>query len=852
VNDFIQRRHFRRFPSFEKLINTLFSFLFSKGFYMFQSNHFIFRRVFGMFLLAALGACGESNTNQNPVSTESLYAAPPALTSTSAIFNGLRSNYSITAMPTGNLVVDKVGSDGSLLVDSKIQLLVFKDISINLAVPKLSLEIPNKDLVSITELYIAYFSRVPDANGLSYWINEFKNGMTLDQIGESFYSAGLQYSAQTGYTPTMSNADFVTVIYKNVLGRPTPDKEGLAYWSNALSSGSETRGTLVRTILNSAHTFKGDATYGWVAQLLDNKYDVAKDFSVNQGISYVSDVDSISKGIAIAATVTPTDTSVAKGLIEALVGVKATTTDIPTQAQAARFLSQATFGPNASSIDAVMSTGLSSWMETQFNAPPTSHRLYMDKAAAGLSNGLSGLSQNNFYESFWQQAVNGNDQLRQRIAFSLSQILVISFQDSGVNNYPRGVASYYDVLENQAFGNFRDLLENVSLHPMMGLYLTSLKNQKEAGTRVPDENYAREVMQLFTIGLYKLNLDGSYQLTDGKPIETYTNADITGLAKVFTGWSWFGPDKTNSRFFGGSADPNRDWQAMQSYPAYHSTSQKTFLGVTIPAQGTSNPEASLKIALDTLFNHQNVGPFIGKQLIQRLVTSNPSPQYVARVATAFNNNGQGVRGDMKSVIKAVLLDSEARNEPNLNNAGIGKLREPALRIANWMRAFNAKSTSTLFRITNLDDPLSGLAQTPMRSPTVFNFYRPGYVPPNSGIANAALVSPEMQITAETSVVGYLNYMRDAISNGVGTSRDVKADYSTLTPLANDANALINQVNLLLMSNQMSSTLRSQIVAAVNSIAIPTSSASSADAAKLNRVYLSIYLTMAAPEYLTQK
>jgi uncharacterized protein (DUF1800 family) len=379
-----------------------------------------------------------------------------------------------------------------------------------------------------------------------------------------------------------------------------------------------------------------------------------------------------------------------------------------------------------------------------------------------------------------------------------------------------------------------------------------MRNQKESGTRVPDENYAREVMQLFTIGLVELNQDGTTKISNGNAIETYTNADITGLAKVFTGWSWAGPDKSDTRFFGGSADANRDWTPMQSYPKYHSVSDKTFLGVNVPAQSSPNPEASLKIALDRLYNHNNVGPFIGKQLIQRLVMSNPSPQYVARVAAAFANNGQGVRGDMKAVIKAVLLDKDARADVSSTNQNNGKLREPVLRFAHWMRAFNAKSTSTRFLIGNQDDPLSGLSQTVMRSPSVFNFYRPGYVPPNTSIATANLVAPEFQITGETSIVGYLNFMRDAIPNGAGTSRDIKADYTSLIALADMPDKLLDQVNLLMMANQMSSNLRTQILAAINSVTISTSNTANADIAKKNRVYLSIFLTMASPEYLVQQ
>ncbi|MCU6433768.1 DUF1800 domain-containing protein [Undibacterium sp. Jales W-56] len=527
------------------------------------------------------------------------------------------------------------------------------------------------------------------------------------------------------------------------------------------------------------------------------------------------------------------------------------TTAPPTATQAARFLGQASFGVTSSDINTVVNQGYSGWLDTQFAAPQKLHRNYMDSIGATLP-ATTTLNQNQFFESFWQQAITGDDQLRQRVAYALSQIYVVSFQDSTVNNYPRGVASYYDTLASNAFGNFRTLLEAVSLHPMMGIYLTSLRNQKESGTRVPDENYAREVMQLLTIGLVQLNQDGTPKLSNGKAIETYTNADITGLAKVFTGWSWAGPDKTDSRFFGGNADPDRDWKPMQSYPKFHSTSDKTFLGVTVAAQTTANPEASLKTALDTLYNHENVGPFIGKQLIQRLVTSNPSPAYVSRVAAAFANNGQGIRGDMKAVIKAILLDPEARADVDSSNFIAGKLREPVVRLANWMRSFGAKSTSARFLMGNLDDPLNALGQTPMRSSSVFNFYRPGYVPPNTSIAGLNLVAPEFQITGETSVVGYLNFMRDVIPNGTGFSRDVKADYANLIPLADTPDKLLDQISLLLTANQMSASLRNQILAAVNSVAIPANSTTAADTARKNRVYLSIFLTMASPEYLTQK
>ena len=507
----------------------------------------------------------------------------------------------------------------------------------------------------------------------------------------------------------------------------------------------------------------------------------------------------------------------------------------PTPVEASRLLSQATFGPTVAEINRLSDMGTAAWFNEQFAKPQKMHFAYMNAATVAAGDRLS---EDQFFESFWQQAVNGDDQLRQRVAFALSQIFVISYQNSTLAYNPRGVASYYDLLGTYAFRNFRDLLQAVTLHPMMGNYLNALGNEKTAGTLEPNQNYAREIMQLFTIGLRQLNPDGTD--TTAPATETYSSNDIRGLAMVFTGWSWAGPDKNQDRFFGwGTPDPNRDWLPMQNYPAYHETLPKTFLGVTIPAN--TSGEASLKIALDTLFNHPNVGPFIGRELIQRMVTSNPSPAYVGRVAAAFANNGQGVRGDMKAVIKAVLLDPEARTVPASSTAG--KIREPVLRLANWMRAFHSASSSGRFQMGQIDDPVWGLAQTPMRAPSVFNFFRPEYVPPNSNIALANKFSPEMQITEEMSVTGYLNFMRDAIQNGTGISNDIKADYTAELALAATPGLLVDRINLLLMQNQMSSTLRSQILAAINSN--PGNSA-------INKVYLAIFLTMASPEYIVQK
>ena len=524
-----------------------------------------------------------------------------------------------------------------------------------------------------------------------------------------------------------------------------------------------------------------------------------------------------------------------------------------TRKEASRFLARATFGPNMAAIDALAASDSDAWFAEQFAKPQTLHLAYMDKLlAAQVASGGPRVGFTAFYETFWQQAIRGDDQLRQRVAFALSQIFVISMQNETVRPLVRGTSSYYDMLGQHAFGNFRNLLEGVARHPMMGIYLSHLRNQKESGTRTPDENFAREVMQLFTIGLVQLNPDGSVKMSGGKPIDTYTREDVAGLAKVFTGLSWAGPDQANGRFNGSVADPERDAKPMQMYAAFHSTSEKRFLGQSI--SGATSGDDDIKLALDTLFNHPNAAPFFSRQLIQRLVTSNPSAAYVGRVSAAFANNGKGVRGDMQAIVRAVLLDPDAVAMAG-STMRTGKLREPLLRLANWMRAFDARPANGIYNIYYLDDPLSGLGQSPLNAPSVFNFYRPSYVPPNSAIASAGLVAPEMQITSEPSVTGYLNFMQEAINSGVGDARLVKPDYTRELALSADANALVDRVDLLMMNGAMSSRLRGQIVNAVNSITLPAASATNGPQIanlQANRVKLAIFLAMASTDYLVQK
>jgi uncharacterized protein (DUF1800 family) len=487
-------------------------------------------------------------------------------------------------------------------------------------------------------------------------------------------------------------------------------------------------------------------------------------------------------------------------------------------------------------ISQVQLLGYSAWMDQQFSLA-VSQSNWSWLVSQGYDNTTYRYNNSSADHVIWHRLITASDQLRQRITLALSEFFVVSTTGVSSQWCQFAMAAYWDMLCNNAFGNFRQLLEAVTLSPAMGIYLSTRGNSKEDATtgRAPDENYAREVMQLFTIGLRELNVNGTAK-TDGsgKPIDTYTQDTITNLARAFTGWDM---DTTSSA----TTAPTQYGLPMRHVAARHSTLAASFLGTTIP-EGTAGTEA-LRIALDTLFNHPNVGPFFGGQLIQRLVTSNPSPAYVARVAAAFNNNGNGVRGDMKAVIRAVLLDAEARSDSTISQQYGGKLREPMLRFIQWARTFKATSAANTWKIYDLSDPASRLAQSPLRSPSVFNYFRPGYTPPNTALANSGLVAPEFQITNEPTVAGYLNFMQSVIANGTA---DVTPNYNTELAQASNPATLVKRLNLLLAANQLSAATEARIVAAVESISTTNGTGA------LNRVRAAIMLVMACPEYLVQK
>ncbi len=450
----------------------------------------------------------------------------------------------------------------------------------------------------------------------------------------------------------------------------------------------------------------------------------------------------------------------------------------------------------------------------------------------------------------WNQLLTGPDQMRKRVALALSEFFVVSLTPIDGFYPPYKIAAYWDLLTANAFGNFRALLEKITLNPAMGFYLNTAGNLKEdaASGREPDENYAREVMQLFTIGLYQLNTDGTLKTdTLGNPIETYVQDDVSNLARVFTGYDY---DYSRTSFTNVSwvnyAIPSTQFvtDPMTFNAANHSNLAATFLGTTIPAN-TSGSD-SLRIALDALFNHPNVGPFFGRQMIQRLVTSNPSPAYVQRVATVFNDDGTGVRGNLRAVWKAILMDAEARAAPDGSAPLAGKLREPMVRLVQWARTVGVSSATGVYEIYDLSASDTALGQSPLRSPSVFNFFRPGYVPPNTAIAAGNKEAPEFQLLNETTAAGYINLLEWFVLYGYS---DVVPNYAALLPSAHDVPTVIAWLNLRLCANQLSAGTLATLQTALAAVGVTDSSPNDVKRALLAAACLMI---LSCPEYLVQK
>jgi len=571
---------------------------------------------------------------------------------------------------------------------------------------------------------------------------------------------------------------------------------------------------------------------------------------------------------------------------------------------AARFLTQATFGPTDHEIEHLRAVGYQNWLAEQFNATPTLQSDYVNWVTNELSEDL-GI--NTLREAWFIGALGGpdpqnnanvhKDQLRQRVAFALSEIFVVSDQNTFLSQHPAGLAYYYDILTKNAFGNLRKLLEDVTLSPEMGAYLNMVQNPRADLSKNlhPDENYAREINQLFSIGLVMLNSDGTPKLSAGQPIATYTQPVITAFAHVFTGWSWAGSPADN---FSGYYPNEPDFiTPMVSFGSHHDNgtdavndfTTKQLLAYPGAANGGvlvsgGTPQSDLTFALNNIFHHPNVGPFIGKQLIQRLVTSNPSPAYVQRVTSVFDDDGSAghVRGNLKAVVQAILLDPEARFGQWQRPDSFGKLREPLLRLTHFWRAMGAVhhcgqdyvSGTTTYHYANLyryagyvtgwgtDDTIygSGVGQAPLDSPTVFNFFKPGYLPPGE-MATRNLIGPEFQIATDTLVVNSTTStaakaweldISDTCSDQVGDVAIDRAQDAALAGVANGgmadpADKLIEAYNLRFMSGQMSPFMRQLLLDYIN----PIGSADGADW-KFQRISRALMLIETSPEYLIQK
>lgn len=536
---------------------------------------------------------------------------------------------------------------------------------------------------------------------------------------------------------------------------------------------------------------------------------------------------------------------------------------LPNETAASRFLAQATLGADYTSIQATTQKSYNEWLEEQFqiDRPFLLEDLTRQLTVMALDSTFARGGDPNrieprllyWHTAWWQYTMTAPDVLRARIALGLSEIFVLS-ELPDLADYPLALANYYDVLLDHSFGNFRDLLQDITLHPAMGLYLTHINNPKAdpSRNRFPDENYAREVMQLFTIGLYMLNSDGTQIMNEqGTPVPTYDNEDIYEFAKVFTGLS-FG----DAYLFGQRPLSEQSFlRPMRMFDQWHQTgTKKLLLGDSIPDRPIPDGMADIDAALDNLFNHPNVGPFIGRLLIQRLVKSNPSPEYIQRVTEAFNDNGKGERGDMKSMIRAILLDPEARDCYHVDDPWHGMLKEPIVRYTQLCRGLNAASEEGLYR-NAMQKFYRATFQKPLGSPSVFNFFQPDYQPIGS-IADNNLVGPEFQITNSVSITGYANLMHNWLISGHDPMEfksifsGEKYTESRRTYLGLDIeftmaeegqlNAVLERLNLILAQGQLSEETKAVIMNAMHDF--------SAEKPE-DQIRLMLFLIMVSPDFL---
>ena len=519
------------------------------------------------------------------------------------------------------------------------------------------------------------------------------------------------------------------------------------------------------------------------------------------------------------------------------------------EADAVRLLEQATWGPNDALVAHVQSVGAARFLDEQFALPQTRYTAFLpwpaNRPATCIDDrtlpvtATSYCARDNYtlfqlQREFFRNAVVAPDQLRQRVAFALSQILVTSGTDI---SQAYAMQRYQQMLADLAFDNFRNVLTRVTLSPAMGNYLDMANNVKpNARTGIqPNENYARELLQLFSIGTVELNIDGT-PLVDaaGKSVATYDQDEIEGYAHVFTGWTYptapgAVPRNTNPRYYDG---------VMEERPVNHDAAAKTLLDGGVAPAGLAM-SADLAAAIDSVFRHPNVGPFIGKQLIQKLVTGDPSPAYVRRVATVFNANGAGVRGDLKAVVRALLLDPEARGAVK-TDPRYGRLREPVQYVIAVARALNASSDGVFLRAHT-----GAMGQPLFVAPSVFNYYPPNYVVPGT-----LILGPEFALQNTSTALARINYVNTLVFGAeikpdptVYGATGTQLDWSRLTALAGDPVALVARLDALLLHRTLSAAARQTIVTAVN--AVPSTDA-------LMRARTAFYLVASSSQYPVER
>ena len=515
-------------------------------------------------------------------------------------------------------------------------------------------------------------------------------------------------------------------------------------------------------------------------------------------------------------------------------------------------MSQATLGANYALVTQVAEQGEAVWLDSQFEQPigylfPQID--YLLKKVGTFNNEemeeIYGSPLKFHMHAWWTQVMTSPDLVRQRVAMALSEIFVVSSNVEIIGESPYAISHYYDTILTHSLGNFRDLLRDISLNPAMAIYLSHMNNEKanpETGT-FPDENYAREVMQLFSIGLFELNQDGTHKKDgNGQDIPTYGQGEIREFAKIFTGLSMENPEEG----FGAEPCCNDDFYShaaqlkpLAMYDAFHSTGEKRLLnGFVVPAGQTGMQD--IEMAIDNLFNHPNVGPFIGKQLIQRLVTSNPSPAYISRVSAAFNGEQTGVRGDMKATIRAILLDPEARTAPQNNSTQFGKLREPFLRLVHLARTFDASTPDRNFA-GNEYDVARQLKQYVFNAPSVFNFFQPSYSP-NGELKDAGLVAPEFQITNGVTIIEIKNLVDMWVDTGlvgerVGYLAPVTVSFERELALASDADALLQHLDVVMTYGTLSANTRNAIKTVIEN-----------EPELIDKVKKAVYLMAISPDF----